>query len=227
MGQDNIWNHFQNQAVFDGFVSSMPRYRFIAKYADRGSKVLNIGVGRGGLERILLEKGVDVFSLDPSDASIEGIRVLLNSENRAKVGYSQNIPYPDNLFDLVIMTEVLEHLEDGVLSATLSEVRRVLRPGGAFVGTVPANENLAANEAICPGCKGVFHRWGHVQSFSAEGFEKLLKKYEFIKIEVELRAFPDWSRRSVGGFIKSAIRYVLGRFGAGISQPNIFFLANK
>lgn len=46
-----------------------------------------------------------------------------------------NLPYRDNAFDAVILSEVLEHLDDDV--AALVEARRVLKPGGVAVITVP------------------------------------------------------------------------------------------
>ena len=45
------------------------------------------------------------------------------------------LPYPDNTFDAVILSEVLEHLEDDL--AGLREAYRVLKPGGVAVATVP------------------------------------------------------------------------------------------
>src|SRR3712207_7275576 len=48
---------------------------------------------------------------------------------------------------------------------TLDEVRRVLKSGGRFIGTVPYREDLPANEVMCPHCSSTFRRWGHEQSF--------------------------------------------------------------
>lgn len=45
------------------------------------------------------------------------------------------MPYPDNTFDAVILSEILEHLDDDV--AGLKEVYRVLKPGGVVAITVP------------------------------------------------------------------------------------------
>lgn len=226
MEQERIWNYFQNVGdEVDYFSGAESRYKFIAKHIISGSNALNIGVGRGGLEAILLDKKVVVSSLDPDKESIERIRGLYKLGKHAQVGYSQNIPFRDAEFDVVVMSEVLEHLKDETLSATLDEVRRVLRPGGVFIGTVPANENLADNIAICPHCASSFHRWGHVQSFTAGRLSELLSGKHFMVKTLETRAFPDWERRGFKNIAKSTIRYVLGRMGSPISHPHLFFRA--
>jgi len=58
------------------------------------------------------------------------------------------LPFADDSFDIVTMLDVLEHLEDDCLA--LQEVRRVLRPGGALVWSVPAYQKLwsAHDEAL-------------------------------------------------------------------------------
>jgi SAM-dependent methyltransferase len=226
MDQEKIWDHFQNSSqAEDVFDNAYPRYEFLSRKIKTGTSVLNIGVGRGGLERILCEKGVLVHSLDPSDVSIENLKKTLSMNERAKVGFSQAIPFSDKKFDAVIMSEVLEHLDDETLKKTLLEVRRVLKTKALFLGTVPANENLLENYAVCPHCGVGFHRWGHVQSFSRRRIEETLSFSGFLVIKNELRAFPDWRRKSVFGFLKNSIRYMLGRFGIYMSSPNIYFSA--
>ena len=226
MEQSKIWQYFQNQADHDPFDRASARYRYLARRIRPGHKTLNIGVGRGGLERLLLAKGVDVHALDPSDASIESLRKL-GLEDKAMTGYSHDIPCSDGSFDVVVISEVLEHLDSAKLDRTLAEVRRVLRDGGQMIGTVPANEVLQDNTVVCPECGKVFHRWGHVQSFSREAVETLLTKHQFASISAKYHAFPDWRRRSLTGLAKSVIRYVLGKLGVSISQPGILFCATR
>lgn len=224
MDQSKIWNHFQNEnETGDVFINALPRYEFIAQRIASGMSVLNIGVGRGGLEAILVKKGCVVSCLDPSQSTIERLRKQYELGERARVGFSQAIPFLDSQFDVVVMSEVLEHLSDEVLNSTLVEVRRVLKPDGHFVGTVPANENLRDNDAMCPHCGKSFHRWGHLQSFSLIRLRELLLANGFVILRNETRAFPDWRRSGGKNFIKSLIRYVLGRAGSLFASPNIYF----
>jgi SAM-dependent methyltransferase len=228
MNQKKIWDRFQNNEEMDGaFDDAYPRYEYIAQQVSSGVNVLNIGVGRGGLENILLKKGALVSCLDPSESTIDRLRKQYELGERAQVGFSQSIPFPDSNFDVVVMSEVLEHLSDEVLSSTLVEVRRVLKPDGRFIGTVPANEALLDNRTVCPHCGEVFHRWGHLQSFSTARLCKLLLVNNFAVLRTETRAFPDWRRSGWRSLVKSLIRYVLGRAGSPISSPNIYFEARR
>lgn len=226
MDQTKIWDHFQaNDQAGDVFAEALPRYEFIAKKIVSGMSALNIGVGRGGLEGVLLEKGVVVSSLDPSESAIDGLRKQYGLGERAQAGFSQCIPFPDGQFDVVVMSEVLEHLTDEILNSTLAEIRRVLKPGGCFIGTVPANENLPDNRTVCPCCGEIFHRWGHVQSFSPRRLHEVLSANNFTVLRNETRAFPDWRRRGWKNLVINLLRYALGRAGSPLVSLNIYFEA--
>lgn len=222
--QDRIWEHFQthSRASFD---LSYPRLRFLAEKCKRGSRVLNIGVGSGDLERFLQRRGVEVYSLDPSAESIERLRAELQMGDRARQGYGQDIPFEPGYFDKVIMTEVLEHLATGTLHDTLDEVRRVLKSGGELTGTVPFREDLAANEVLCPACQTQFHRWGHEQRFDAASLRALFAEHGLEVTCAYPRAFPDFRRPGMALFVKAAFRYLLGRLGEPLVGPNLYFSA--
>jgi len=227
MEQTKIWDYFQNKAERDEFLASLPRYKFLAAQIPSDSSCLNIGVGRGGLEQCLLNQKVNVSSLDPSKDSIEHLRERFGMGDKALVGYSQAIPFPENTFDYVIMTEVLEHLSSEILTKTLSEVRRVLKFGGKFIGTVPSDENLADLQVICPKCGDVFHKWGHVQSFTRSSLFEIFSQAGFNDIAIKYRVFPDWKRPGVFNFFKSLVRYQLGSLGKKIAAPSLYFQGVK
>ena len=222
--QDRIWQHHQvhNTSAFD---LSYPRLRYLAARCAPGSRVLNIGVGSGLLEELLINNGVEVYSLDPSAQSIEQLRARLRMGDRARQGYAQQMPFEAGFFDRVIMTEVLEHLPDEVLHPTLDEVRRVLKPTGELTGTVPYREELQANEVICPRCEAQFHRWGHAQSFDRSSLGALLRQHGFRIERMYPRTFPDFRRPHARLFLKAAFRYVLGRLGEPLVTPNLYFSA--
>lgn len=225
--QQKIWDHFQNEGV-DSFAQSQGRLEFLVRHLQTGTRALNIGVGNGALERIAAGKGVDIWSLDPSGRAIEGIRQELNLGEKAQAGFSQAIPFPDECFDAVVMSEVLEHLDDEVLEATLVEVKRVLRPGGKFIGTVPAREKLESSIVVCPGCGLQFHRWGHKRSFSVDTLTSALNRYLLVESARE-QFFIDWESvgwwRKLQGLIKKFLSW-RGIGSYGICR-NIYFSARK
>jgi SAM-dependent methyltransferase len=96
------------------------------------TRLLDLGGGRGGLvEKIHPLLGA-ATTLDPDLLSL--------LEHRAQavarvVGWAQALPFPNQHFDLVTATWLLEHLADP--NAVFSEVQRVLVPGGRFIFLTP------------------------------------------------------------------------------------------
>lgn len=227
MEQSKIWDHFQStDSAVDIFRQSLPRYARLASHTRAGEKVLNIGVGRGGLERLLVQRSVDVHCLDPAERAIAQVRADLGLGDKAQIGWSQSMPFAAEIFDVVIMTEVLEHLNDEVLSATLQEVRRVLKPGGRLIGTVPADENLADGYVLCPHCGEHFHRWGHVQSFTRARLQELLQPV-FGKASITRHYFGDWKHLNWKGRITWIVKKLLVALGVRGGVENHFFVAEK
>ena len=226
-GQEKIWEHFQNEGV-ESFSRSLGRLEFLARRLSPTKRVLNIGVGNGSLELLATTKGVDIWSLDPSERAIDSLRQSLGMGVKAQAGYSQALPFPDFHFDTVVMSEVLEHLDEAVLEKTLDEVHRVLRVSGVFIGTVPARENLADSLVVCPCCGLQFHRWGHVSSFDVNRLSSILAT-RFNVVEVSEQFFIDWESagwwRKLQGLIKQFLSWRgVGTYGV---FRNIFFEVRK
>ena len=225
--QDRIWDYFQNEGV-ESFARSQGRLEFLARRLRPGTRALNVGVGDGALERMAAKKGVDIHSLDPSNRTIESLRKQLGLGEKAQVGYCQAMPFPDEYFDVVVMSEVLEHLDEDVFVATLAEVKRVLRPGGRFIGTVPAREKLEDSIVVCPHCGNLFHRWGHKRSFSVDTLAAGLKQCFLVDSIYEI-FFIDWESvgwwRKLQGLVKKFLSWRgIGTYGI---CRNIYFCAHK
>lgn len=223
--QDHFWDRYQNEWV-ESFAGSRSRLRYLVRLARCAGPVLNIGVGGGQFEQQALAEGLDVYALDPSERAIEGLRQRLGLGAKAQVGYGQAMPFADDFFGAVVVSEVLEHLADEELAATLAEIHRVLRPGGRILGTVPARERLAENLVVCLHCNASFHRWGHHQSFDRERMVELLSA-RFEAASACERPFVNWSTLNWKGRIAGAAKLLLARLGVHGGHENVVFSATK
>ncbi|HEX6851631.1 MAG TPA: class I SAM-dependent methyltransferase [Candidatus Polarisedimenticolaceae bacterium] len=225
MDQTRIWEHFQNEGA-DSFAGARPRLAWLASRLARGEQVLDIGVGDGAFERFAEARGARVHVLDPDAKAIARVREALDLGERARAGYATAIPWPDAAFDTVVVSEVLEHLDDATLEGSLAEIRRVLRPGGRILGTVPADEDLAAQAAVCPDCGKRFHRWGHARRFDRDGLGATLAS-RFASVDVSRRWFFAWERLNVRGKLQAAARLALATVGVWGSGHNFVFEARR
>ncbi len=141
-------------------------------------KILDIGCGTGAnlpmLRAAATAKG-RVVGVDFSELALAFAGSNLDSQttnDQASVGLSQadalHLPFADGSFDVVTMLDVLEHLEDD--AGALCEVQRVLRPGGAYVWSVPAYQHLwsAHDEAL-----------HHFRRYERRDLARLLKRSGF------------------------------------------------
>jgi SAM-dependent methyltransferase len=225
MRQDLIWDFFQNEAP-ETFRGSLPRLEYLVRRVSREGRVLNIGAGTGLFEELALEKGLDVYSLDPNERIVSAIRSRLEMKEKAVVGYVQDIPFESGFFQTVVVSEVLEHLGERELEKALEEIHRVLERGGRILGTVPARENLREQLVVCPKCGERFHRWGHVQSFDTARVMILFSEYFQIE-EVHERLFFTWSQMNWKGKILGLLKKILFEMSVHGKNESIFFSGRK
>ena len=114
--------------------------RFVRRAAERilafaevglGSRILEIGPGRGELAELCLERKMEYHAIEPNAGLAEALR-----HKGAHVVSARVPPLPalDGKFDLVLMVNVMEHM-NGLEQAldTACQVRQVLNPGGKFL----------------------------------------------------------------------------------------------
>lgn len=225
--QDKLWTYYQNESC-NTFAGAKPRIDYLLKKAMEKNRsnpvcILNIGAGDGYLEESARRKNCDIHSLDPDPRTVDR---LSSKKIKAYKGYIEQMPFTDGQFDVVIASEVLEHLEPEQFEKGLEEVHRVMKAGAWFIGTVPYRENLGSNIVICPHCEKVFHRWGHKRSFDVIDIREELSRL-FPDAYVARRAFGAVKGRPFIGKVKSLIRLVLGHYGVAIAAPNIYFEARR
>jgi SAM-dependent methyltransferase len=112
-----------------------------------GDRVLDVGAGFGRHVFECARRGADVVALDyAEDEVVETLATLDGMVESGEIaearfkgvmrGDATRLPFPDSSFDVVITSEVLEHIQDDITAIT--EMVRVLKPGGRFAATVPA-----------------------------------------------------------------------------------------
>jgi len=99
------------------------------------AQMLDVGCGTGANLTLLGELGfVDVTGVDLSE---DAIRWCCEKGHAAvERGDICDLPFPDAHFDFVLAIDILEHVADD--ATAIAELRRVLRPGGTLLVTVPA-----------------------------------------------------------------------------------------
>jgi SAM-dependent methyltransferase len=101
--------------------------------AARPARVLDWGAGHGITSKLLLDAGLSVTSLEYDPDSSEGERRAAERYPGVEVELTPEpvrLPYEDESFDAVLSMGVLEHVTNP--EASLSEIHRVLTPGGAL-----------------------------------------------------------------------------------------------
>jgi SAM-dependent methyltransferase len=123
----DLWNEIEDRTV-----------QIIDRYVSASSCVLDVGVGTG---RLLTKLG-DVNQKYGVDISERYLKVAAGKGIAVCMAFVEDLPYQSNYFDVVITTDVLEHVLD--LNVAVREMFRVLRPGGALIIRVPYRESLKA-----------------------------------------------------------------------------------
>jgi SAM-dependent methyltransferase len=135
-----IFRHFFNRNEFlvtsplmltsPVYIIRRSLYKSILKIAPKvGGDVLDIGCGEKPYESLFINAnsyiGVDIEKSGHD-----------HNNSKADIFYDGKVlPFPDNYFNSILCLEVIEHIFN--IDEVLLEVKRVLKPGGLFVGTIP------------------------------------------------------------------------------------------
>jgi SAM-dependent methyltransferase len=137
-----------------------------------GRRVLDVGCRYGALTRAYVE-GNDVVGIDVDRDALEEA-AKLGIETRW-TDAEEGLPFADESFDAVVAGEVLEHVREP--AALVAEARRVLRPGGALVGSVPNSFRLKSRLLFLAG-RPLPEDSTHLHLFSPADVRALLGDFE-------------------------------------------------
>lgn len=131
------------------------RYGALTRAYAAGNEVVGVDVDREALERASAELGIETHWADAED----------------------ELPFPDETFDVVVAGELLEHLR--YPERAVAEARRVLRPGATFVGSIPNFFRLKNRLVFLRGRMPDF--WDdptHLRFFSPQELRELLEDFD-------------------------------------------------
>lgn len=141
-----------------------------------GHLVLDMGAGAGRHAFEVFRRGAHIVALDYSLADLKdvsGLFAAMREADEAPAGTTATtvngdgtrLPFPDDTFDRIICSEVMEHIPDDAAAAR--ELARVLKPGGTIAVTVPT----WLPEKVCWAINDEYHapfvEGGHVRIFTA------------------------------------------------------------
>jgi SAM-dependent methyltransferase len=154
-----------------------------------GKRVLDLGCRSGALTRHFLE-GNSVVGLDVDASALEKAAALGIEPVQANV--EEPLAFESASFDAVVAGELFEHLQ--FPNALVAEIRRVLKPGGVLVGSVPNAFRLQSRLRFLRG-RAPEDDPTHLRMFSPAAVRALLGGFDDVRLDYVGGRFAPLHRR--------------------------------
>ena len=129
-----FYEEFQSRGKYDYFYGGEDRKDLYVDLIGKGHRIFEVGCRSGNLTQYFHE-GNDVVGIDVDRNALKEFKKRLNLTDQWVDVASEDFPFADAQFDVVVFSEVMEHLR--FPRRALGEIARVLKPGGRVVGSVP------------------------------------------------------------------------------------------
>jgi SAM-dependent methyltransferase len=172
------------------------RTRLLKAELRDGDRVLDLGCGTGTFTQIAADSGAGVaIGVEVAETAIARARAQHPALEFRLAPIDGPLPLADASFDLVWASEVIEHIAD--TAVWLSEVRRVLAPGGRLLLTTPAHGRL---RLLLHGVERYSDPQGdHLHLYTPRSLRALLTEFGFVDVQVEAASGPPLLRRTLSG----------------------------
>jgi len=198
-----------NKFSSDPYGAHIKIVRFVGVY----KKVLEIGCATGAVSKRLKENGCEVIGVEIDSGAAQLAKKYCQNVIIGDVESMRDIPYPDEYFDVILLSDVLEHLKSPLV--LLRRVKKYLKDDGCLVVSIPNVANWKIRLGLLWGkfnyedC-GILDRT-HLRFFNEKGARRLLENagFEIIKFDITPSIlFP---------FVSKRLKYLIAKM-----RPNIF-----
>jgi SAM-dependent methyltransferase len=167
------------------------RRSFLLAGVRPGQRVLDLGSGAGTFTAELARAGAKAVGVEIAEAAVERARAAHPELDFHLAPIDGPLPFSDSSFELVWSSEVIEHVAD--TATWLSEIRRVLVPGGRLLLTTPSHGRL---RVLIGGVDRFSEPLGdHLHLYTGGSLRTLLEEFGFGEISVRTAAGPALLRR--------------------------------
>jgi len=187
MAIEKYYSEVYSDKQFEADLARKDRLKFLFPVIPKGKRILSIGSGPC-VDINFLITGNEVHAVDISDKALNVCQKQGVIPHKLDLFMIEKLPFEDESFDILIATDILEHLFDP--KKLLQEMYRILKPDGFAIISVPNHFYWSMRLRILMG-KGIilpFHdsnEWDyfHIRFFTLPSFKKLLNEVGFIIIE--------------------------------------------
>jgi 2-polyprenyl-3-methyl-5-hydroxy-6-metoxy-1,4-benzoquinol methylase len=179
-GAGEIWN-WEGRA---GKMRWARRVKMLSDHLRVGMSVLELGCGTGYFTREVARSGANVVAVDVSPELLEMARMDCSATNvRYEIQNACALSYPEEMFDSVVGSSVLHHLE---IKEALREIYRVLKVGGTIYFTEPnmLNPQIAIQKNV-PWIKRKLGDSPDETAFFRWPLRRLLKETGFRDVQID------------------------------------------
>jgi SAM-dependent methyltransferase len=162
----------------------------------RYRNALDVGCGEGRFCRKLRERGIAATGIDPTAALLRRARSL-DRTSRYVDGRAEDLPFPNEIFDLVVSYLTFIDIEDG--DAAIAEMARVLAPGGSLL-IANLSSFATANGGKC---------W-------TSGDDRRIPHFSFDNYHEERADWVSWRGIKIQNFHRPMTYYMTALIGAGL-----------
>jgi len=142
-----------------------------------GSTILDVGCGGAWFAGEALPLGHTIVSFDVAHTNTtKALKKYPHDRHFAVTGDVNALPFRNEVFDVVVSAEVIEHVPD--LKSYLDNILRVLKPGGRAIISTPYDEKI--QHSLCIHCNQSTPLHAHLRSFRENTLDKYLENHAMV-----------------------------------------------